>query len=57
MVTIYKVTVKIFISVLNQNKEAERLLRFFVTQGYSYYIFSEVIVCGKMQANNLENDL
>ena len=39
------------------NKEAERLLRFFVTQGYSYYIFSEVIVCGKMQANNLENDL
>ena len=44
-------------TILNQNKEAKRLLRFFVTQGYSYYIFSEVIVCGKMQANNLENDL
>jgi hypothetical protein len=45
------------ITILKQNKEAERLLRFFVTLGYSYYIFSEVIVCGKMQANNLENDL
>ena len=44
-------------TILKQNKEAERLLRFFVTQGYSYYIFSEVVVCGTMQANNLENDL
>lgn len=37
--------------ILNQRKEAEHLLRFFVAQGYSYYIFSEKTLCGTMQAN------